>query len=123
MHPINLKKAVTNSKNVSNTRTFLCVLQFTIHHYFQMIPKAVIIRKGIYSNLDSYSAFADNADLNETQLYRDLKKRCITDIFVCGIATDVCVGKYTGSKNLFQVPTQNDYNDFFLYVYGFEIVQ
>ena len=63
-----------------------------------MIPKAVIIRKGIYSNLDSYSAFADNVDLNETQLYRDLKKRCITDIFVCGIATDVCVGKYIRSQ-------------------------
>ena len=66
---------------------------FQLKYYFQMIPTAVVIRKGIYSSLDSYSAFADSSNLNETQLYKLLKKRCVTDVFVCGIATDVCVGE------------------------------
>ena len=66
---------------------------FLLKCNFQMIPKAVVIRKGIYRNLDSYSAFADSSKLNETQLYKSLKNRCVTDVFVCGIATDVCVGK------------------------------
>ena len=91
MHHI---KPVKVAKSYLNGKSLPC----TIHPYFQIIARAVVIRKGVYSDLDSYSAFADNADLNETQLYRDLKKRCITDIFVCGIATDVCVGKYIRSK-------------------------
>ena len=75
-----------------STRPTLKVL-FRFKNYFQMIPTAEIIRKGVYSSLDSYSAFADSSNLNETQLYTLLKKRCVTDVFVCGIATDVCVGE------------------------------
>ena len=70
--------------------------------YFQMIPTAVLIRKGVYSHLDSYSAFADNPNIRETKLYRKLKKSCVTDVFVCGIATDVCVGKFPVYYELFQ---------------------
>lgn len=41
--------------------------------------------------LDSYSAFFDNAKLNETPLDKDLKSYGITDVYVCGLAADVCV--------------------------------
>lgn len=51
--------------------------------------------KGIKSNIDSYSAFFDNCKLNETTLNSDLKKHGITEVYVCGLAGDVCVGEKT----------------------------
>ena len=47
------------------------------------------------SKIDHYSAFWDFAKINETSLRKDLKARNVTDVYVCGIAIDVCVGKYT----------------------------
>ena len=51
----------------------------------------VYVKKGSREDIDSYSAFFDNMKLNETTLNRDLKKHGITDIYVCGLAADVCV--------------------------------
>jgi nicotinamidase-related amidase len=51
----------------------------------------VITKKGNKSDIDSYSAFFDNCKLNETNLNKDLKKYGVTDIYVCGLAADVCV--------------------------------
>lgn len=48
--------------------------------------------KGIKSDIDSYSAFFDNCKLNETTLNSDLKKLGINELYVCGLAADVCVG-------------------------------
>lgn len=53
----------------------------------------IYVYKGSKSDIDSYSAFFDNCKLNETTLNADLKKNQITDIYVCGLAADVCVGK------------------------------
>lgn len=53
----------------------------------------ISVYKGSKSEIDSYSAFFDNCRLNETTLNADLKKNEITDIYVCGLAADVCVGK------------------------------
>jgi nicotinamidase/pyrazinamidase len=53
----------------------------------------VYVKKGSKSDIDSYSAFFDNCKLNETTLNADLKKHGITDLYVCGLAADVCVGK------------------------------
>lgn len=50
------------------------------------------VYKGTNSVIDSYSAFWDNGKLSETSLNTDLTSRGITDVFVCGIAYDYCVG-------------------------------
>ena len=58
-----------------------------------MKRKVVYVKKGNKPDIDSYSAFFDNAKLGETNLHADLKKNGITDIYVAGLASDVCVGK------------------------------
>lgn len=57
----------------------------------EMKRKIVYTKKGCNPDIDSYSAFFDNAKLSETTLDKDLKKHQITDIYVCGLAADVCV--------------------------------
>ena len=60
----------------------------------QVQSNAIVVRKGIHSHIESYSAFWDNAKLNETILRQDLKNHNITDVFICGIAYDHCVGEF-----------------------------
>lgn len=60
----------------------------------------IYVYKGSKSEIDSYSAFYDNCRLNETTLNADLKNNGITDIYVCGLAADVCVGKQKKYKKL-----------------------
>ncbi|EGG20488.1 nicotinamidase [Cavenderia fasciculata] len=54
--------------------------------------KEVIIRKGMNVNVDSYSAFQDNDDQYKTELHSTLVQHHVKDIYVCGLATDYCVG-------------------------------
>lgn len=54
----------------------------------------VVIQKGMDKEIDSYSAFFDNARKSQTQLDSILKKREIRRLLVAGLATDYCV-KYT----------------------------
>ena len=56
-----------------------------------MHPKGKVIHKGINPNIDSYSAFFDNAKLGKTSLADLMTEEGIDDVYVCGIATDVCV--------------------------------
>ena len=63
------------------------------HHTTQVHPNGQIIRKGVIPDIDSYSAFFDNAKLSKTCLEEIVKKEGVSDVYVCGIATDVCVGK------------------------------
>jgi len=51
----------------------------------------VIVKKGTDPRVDSYSAFCDNHHNSLTGLYEILDKAGITDVYVCGIATDYCV--------------------------------
>ena len=51
----------------------------------------IYVKKGSKDDIDSYSAFFDNCKLNETTLNRDLKLLGITDLYICGLASDVCV--------------------------------
>jgi len=51
----------------------------------------LIIRKGMNPNLDSYSTFLENDENTPTGLTGYLKEHEITDVYLCGIATDVCV--------------------------------
>lgn len=53
--------------------------------------KVVHLRKGIDPDIDSYSAFADNNQVQKTELDDKLKERHVTHVFVAGLATDFCV--------------------------------
>ncbi|CAB0040831.1 unnamed protein product [Trichogramma brassicae] len=63
-----------------------------IHADLKIVDKAVKVYKGTNPEVDSYSVFWDNNKLSETTLSAQLRERGITDIFVCGVAYDVCVG-------------------------------
>lgn len=49
------------------------------------------IKKGMDLEIDSYSAFLDNDRVTSTGLAEWLTKNNIQTIYVCGLATDVCV--------------------------------
>ena len=75
----------------------------------QVHPSGRVIHKGVNPDIDSYSAFFDNAKLGKTNLEELIRKEVVffgenffspfssskgcTDAYVCGIATDVCVGR------------------------------
>ena len=76
-----------------------CV-QFSVGAYLSdklkncSVNGAALFRKGEDSNVDSYSGFFDNNHTNSTGLEAWLKKQKVTDVYVCGLATDYCV-KFT----------------------------
>ena len=55
--------------------------------------KVIFSKKGTNSNIDSYSPFFNNCRLSETDLHFQLEREEITDLYICGIAYDICVGK------------------------------
>ena len=55
-------------------------------------PSGRVIHKGVNPDIDSYSAFFDNAKLGKTNLEELIRKEGCMDTYICGIATDVCVG-------------------------------
>lgn len=61
---------------------------------FQLVDNAIKVYKGTNPDVDSYSVFWDNKKLTETTLSAQLKSNNMTDIYVCGLAYDVCVGNY-----------------------------
>ncbi len=50
-----------------------------------------IFRKGTDKDIDSYSAFFDNAKKKATGLEKYLREHGATEIYLCGVATDYCV--------------------------------
>jgi nicotinamidase/pyrazinamidase len=57
------------------------------------IPHAgLILRKGYHAAVDSYSAFLEADRQTRTGLDGWLAARGITEVVVCGVATDFCVG-------------------------------
>lgn len=50
-----------------------------------------IFHKGIDKNIDSYSAFFDNAHLRSTGLSDYLRQENIKDVYILGLVTDYCV--------------------------------
>ncbi|XP_074650894.1 uncharacterized protein LOC141905773 isoform X3 [Tubulanus polymorphus] len=62
-----------------------------LHKDLKVIEGAVFSYKGTNPEVDSYSAFWDNGKLGQTDLALELAKRKITDVYCCGLASDVCV--------------------------------
>lgn len=55
---------------------------------------AKVFQKGTDRTIDSYSGFFDNGHRRATGLGDWLKEKGVTEVFVCGLATDYCV-KFT----------------------------
>ncbi len=55
---------------------------------------AQVFRKGTDPRIDSYSGFFDNGRRHSTGLADYLRQRGVSEVFVCGLATDYCV-KFT----------------------------
>jgi nicotinamidase/pyrazinamidase len=55
---------------------------------------AKVFQKGTDPAIDSYSAFFDNGHRKSTGMGEWLKERGVTDVTICGLATDYCV-KFT----------------------------
>lgn len=58
----------------------------------QIVDGGTKVYKGTNPEVDSYSVFWDNKKLSDTSLCTQLKQKGISDIYVCGLAYDVCVG-------------------------------
>ncbi|XP_013173672.1 PREDICTED: uncharacterized protein LOC106122285 isoform X2 [Papilio xuthus] len=63
-----------------------------LHVSSPVLDGAVKVYKGTNSEVDSYSVFWDNKKLTDTNLSMQLRARGVTDIYICGLAYDVCVG-------------------------------
>ena len=62
-----------------------------LHKDLKVVAGAIELLKGGDPKTDSYSAFWDNGDLKSTGLLGQLRERQVTDVYVCGLATDICV--------------------------------
>jgi len=61
------------------------------HHDMDYLKSDVVVQCGQDSTVDSYSGFFDNGKLNKSRLDDELRERGITDVYICGLATDYCV--------------------------------
>lgn len=53
--------------------------------------QVISLLKGYEPDIDSYSAFWDNQKIRETMLHSKLRDHHVNQVFIAGIATDVCV--------------------------------
>jgi nicotinamidase/pyrazinamidase len=63
-----------------------------LHPALDLGPMELIIRKGFRTHVDSYSAFFENDRVTATGLAGYLRERGLTQVYLTGLATDVCVG-------------------------------
>ncbi|XP_018322686.1 uncharacterized protein LOC108735281 isoform X4 [Agrilus planipennis] len=63
-----------------------------LHKDLKVIDNSIKVYKGTNPEVDSYSVFWDNRKLTDTTLCAQLRMKNATDIYVCGLAYDVCVG-------------------------------
>uniref|UniRef100_A0A6M2DGA1 nicotinamidase n=1 Tax=Xenopsylla cheopis TaxID=163159 RepID=A0A6M2DGA1_XENCH len=63
-----------------------------LHEDLKVVENAVKVYKGTNPDVDSYSVFWDNKRMAPTTLCDELRARSATDLYVCGLAYDVCVG-------------------------------
>ncbi|XP_050415032.1 nicotinamidase [Patella vulgata] len=63
-----------------------------LHPDLKVVNKGFMVHKGTNPDIDSYSAFWDNGKLSQTELVNILVEHHVTDVYICGLAYDVCVG-------------------------------
>ena len=61
------------------------------HPELETYKIAAIFRKGMDPEIDSYSGFYDNGHQISTGLTGYLKEKGVTEIYFCGLASDICV--------------------------------
>lgn len=61
------------------------------HQDLQIAKAQLILRKGFRREIDSYSAFFENDKTTATGLLGYLREQEISDLVLCGLATDFCV--------------------------------
>jgi nicotinamidase/pyrazinamidase len=61
------------------------------HGGLEWTKAELVIRKGFRADIDSYSAFYENDHSTPTGLGGYLRERGITEVALCGLATDFCV--------------------------------
>jgi len=54
-------------------------------------PDDIIVHKGTDARIDSYSCVYDNGKYKQTSMLSELHARGVTHVYLCGLATDVCV--------------------------------
>jgi nicotinamidase-related amidase len=74
-------------------RNNLRYLHLSFAFLFQIAEAGIKVYKGTNPDVDSYSVFWDNKKLTDTTLQTQLRMKNCTDIYVCGLAYDVCVGE------------------------------
>ena len=62
-----------------------------LHPRLETAGVGLLLRKGMKSGLDSYSAFFENDHATDTGLQHYLKGLGVREVVVCGLATDYCV--------------------------------
>jgi nicotinamidase/pyrazinamidase len=62
-----------------------------LHEGLEWTKAELLIRKGFRADIDSYSAFYENDHSTPTGLGGYLRERGITEVALCGLATDFCV--------------------------------
>ena len=65
---------------------------FNLHKDLKVPHASLIIRKGHRQHMDSYSAFYEADGKTPTGLTGYLRDRGLTQVYLCGLATDFCVG-------------------------------
>ncbi|XP_019865695.2 nicotinamidase [Aethina tumida] len=63
-----------------------------LHKDLKVLDSAIKVYKGTNPDVDSYSVFWDNKKMTDTTLCAQLRMKNATDIYICGLAYDVCVG-------------------------------
>lgn len=62
-----------------------------LHQGLEINKIAAIFRKGMDPDIDSYSGFFDNGHKISSGLTGYLKEKGVTDLYFCGLASDICV--------------------------------
>jgi nicotinamidase/pyrazinamidase len=62
-----------------------------LHEALEVDRANLIIRKGSHRQVDSYSAFLEADRVTRTGLDGYLASRGVTEVYICGLATDYCV--------------------------------
>ena len=83
--------AWTDSKLFGPIIVFRVPMGAEFHHDLESIRFATIFRKGMDTEVDSYSGFYDNNHQLSTGLSGYLKDKGVTDVYFCGLAADICV--------------------------------